>query len=109
MARRRGKFVFVERRVARPETSVGPFSLDAPIPGARVPAVAVGASEIVLKRQDPPMLLRDEIIYLLHTAAEIEHSLMAQYLYSAYSLPKSGDQANWRRRLIQSPRKKWAI
>ena len=47
------------------------------------------------------MSLRDEIIYLLHTAAEIEHSLLAQYLYSAYSLPKLGDQANWRRTLIQ--------
>ena len=101
MARRRGKFVFVERRVARPEISAGPFSLDAPIRGAEVPAVAAGASEFVLEPQDPPMLPRDEIIYLLHTAAEIEHSLMAQYLYSAYSLPKTGDQANWRRRLIQ--------
>lgn len=42
-----------------------------------------------LERQDPPMADRDEVILLLHTAAEIEHNLLAQYLYSAYSLDAS--------------------
>src|SRR5689334_20827302 len=30
---------------------------------------------------------QDEAIYLLHIGAEVEHSLMIQYLYAAYSLP----------------------
>lgn len=38
-----------------------------------------------LARQAPPMHDRDELIFLLHTAAEIEHMLLVQYLYAAYS------------------------
>lgn len=34
----------------------------------------------------PPRATHDEVIELLHTAAEIEHSLLVQYLYAAYSL-----------------------
>src|SRR5262245_22689812 len=40
---------------------------------------------------DPPLAPRDEAVFLLHTAAEIEHALLVQYLYAAYSL-KSKDQ-----------------
>lgn len=32
-----------------------------------------------------PMAERDEAIFLLHTAAEIEHALLVQYLYAAFS------------------------
>src|SRR5262245_59562189 len=49
-----------------------------------------------LIRQDPPMADLDEMIFLLHTTAEIEHSLLVQYLYAAYSLPDSGAPASWR-------------
>ena len=35
---------------------------------------------------DPPLSLLDEAIFLLHTVAEVEHSLMVQYLYAAYSV-----------------------
>ncbi len=35
---------------------------------------------------DPPLAARDEAIALLHATAEIEHSLMVQYLYAAYSI-----------------------
>lgn len=35
---------------------------------------------------DPPLEPRDEAVFLLTAAAEIEHALMAQYLYAAYSL-----------------------
>jgi hypothetical protein len=35
---------------------------------------------------DPMLAPRDEAIALLHATAEIEHSLLAQYLYAAYSL-----------------------
>lgn len=44
-----------------------------------------------LPAHDPPLPVRDEAIFLLHTAAEIEHALLAQYLYAAYSL-KSSDE-----------------
>src|SRR5262245_3758362 len=35
---------------------------------------------------DPPLAPRDEAVFLLHTGAEIEHALLVQYLYAAYSL-----------------------
>lgn len=34
----------------------------------------------------PPMSRRDEAVCLLHAAAEVEHGLMVQYLFAAYSL-----------------------
>jgi hypothetical protein len=37
-------------------------------------------------QHDTPLTGRDEAIFLLHIGAEIEHSLMVQYLYAAYSL-----------------------
>ena len=36
------------------------------------------------KRRD--MTWKDHLVMLLHIGAEIEHSLMVQYLYAAYSL-----------------------
>ncbi len=39
----------------------------------------------------PRLTDRDETIFLLHTAAEIEHPLLVQYLYAMYSL-KSADE-----------------
>lgn len=44
------------------------------------------APKFFLLRQDPPMSDLDEVIMLLHTAAEIEHALLAEYLYAGYSL-----------------------
>lgn len=35
---------------------------------------------------DPPLPAREEAIYYLHIAAEVEHALMVQYLYAAFSL-----------------------
>ncbi|QEG30620.1 Oxygen-dependent dichlorochromopyrrolate synthase [Gemmata obscuriglobus] len=32
-----------------------------------------------------PLAARDEAVFLLHTAAEIEHALLVQYLYAAFS------------------------
>jgi hypothetical protein len=40
---------------------------------------------------DPPLNPRDEVVFLLHTGAEIEHSLLVQYLYAAYSLKSPQD------------------
>ncbi|MGH3692878.1 MAG: ferritin-like domain-containing protein [Pseudonocardiaceae bacterium] len=35
---------------------------------------------------DPPLEPRDEVVFLLTAAAEIEHALMVQYLFAAYSV-----------------------
>src|SRR5262245_33403904 len=39
-----------------------------------------------LKPRFPPLGQHDELVLLLHGAAEIEHALLVQYLYAAYSL-----------------------
>ncbi len=68
-------------------------------------AMAVPALEVV-----PPMSPRDEAIFLLHTAAEIEHALMVQYLYAAWSLPPDGSAVvgRWRRDILQIAREEMA-
>jgi hypothetical protein len=35
---------------------------------------------------DPRLAPGDEVIFLLHTAAEVEHALLVQYLYAGWSL-----------------------
>ena len=35
---------------------------------------------------DPPLSPHDEAVFLLNIAAEVEHALMVQYLFAAYSL-----------------------
>lgn len=42
---------------------------------------------------DPPLRPRDEAIFLLTAAAEVEHALMVQYLFAAYSLRLDGNIA----------------
>jgi hypothetical protein len=49
-------------------------------------AVSGDGIELRLERQSPPKAPLDELVLLLQTSAEIEHSLMAQYLYAAFSL-----------------------
>ena len=60
----------------------------------------------VLPRLQP----RDEAVFLLHTAAEIEHALMVQYLYAAWSLPAdaTGKVGRWRREVLQVAREEMA-
>ena len=64
-----------------------------------------------LLAHDPPLAARDEAVFLLHSAAEVEHALMVQYLYAAYSL--GGPQVpqdkrplvdSWRRTFIEIAR-----
>jgi hypothetical protein len=52
--------------------------------------------EVQVQKQPRDMALRDWAIYLLHNAAEVEHALLVQYLYAAYSLDPnaSGPAAN---------------
>lgn len=79
---------------------------------ARVTEVAAGIASTApqggtamrLERQDPPMAPLDELVLLLHTAAEIEHSLMVQYLYAAYSLPDQSPQREWQETLVSIAR-----
>lgn len=79
-----------------------PFAMDAlggVLPDLAADAV-VGGFDLRLQRQDPPMAPLEELVLLLHTAAEIEHSLMVQYLYAAYSLPDQSPQKEWQESLI---------
>jgi Ferritin-like len=103
----RGTFVF-EYRADRQSGSRGVAPSAAPTPSVSgpIPSGSIffdahtealsGPVIAVLKRQIPAMHPKDEFIFLLHTAAEIEQALMAQYLYAMYSLPNSGVQAGWR-------------
>ncbi|WP_214406203.1 ferritin-like protein [Pseudonocardia lacus] len=43
---------------------------------------------------DPALEPRDEVVFLLTAAAEIEHALMVQYLYAAYSVRVSGPHSD---------------
>lgn len=72
---------------------------------ARLPGVAAAAAVDVDEwpAHDPQLSPRDEVIFLLHTAAEVEHSLLVQYLYAAWSIPRDARDlpAAWRRTIIQ--------
>src|SRR4051794_39561736 len=51
------------------------------------PAQGAGTASLFdIPTHDPPLAPRDEAVFLLHTGAEIEHALLVQYLYAAYSL-----------------------
>ncbi|MDQ3929106.1 MAG: ferritin-like protein [Chloroflexota bacterium] len=45
-----------------------------------------GEASFDIPAHEPPLAPRDEAVFLLHTGAEIEHALLVQYLYAAYSL-----------------------
>jgi hypothetical protein len=77
-----------------------------PAAGDRIVGL-VARSEIKIL---PPMAPRDEAVFLLHTAAEIEHALMVQYLYAAWSLPPDGPTRvrRWRREILQIAREEMA-
>ena len=61
-----------------------------PVLGERIP-VRQGGPEETIAPEVPPLELsgRDYAIFLLRLAAEIEHGLMVQYLFAAYSLDSS--------------------
>lgn len=46
---------------------------------------------------DPPLGPRDEAVFLLTAAAEVEHALMVQYLYAAYSVRVLENDPNFQR------------
>ena len=43
---------------------------------------------------EPPIVIehRDALIFLLNEAAELEHAIMCQYLFAAFSMKKSTDE-----------------
>src|SRR5690348_7682489 len=56
---------------------------------------------------DPPLRPRDEAVFLLTAVAEIEHALMVQYLFAAYSIKvpdPASEQQTLQDRLIQIAR-----
>lgn len=58
-------------------------------PGAGGEGEEGGAASFDIPAHEPPLAPRDEAVFLLHTGAEIEHALLVQYLYAAYSLKSS--------------------
>lgn len=82
----------IRRHLSRPEratTAPAAFGLEAAaVLPTNCPAtwepLLPGSEELPML--DPPGTPRDEAVALLHATAEIEHSLMVQYLYAAYSL-----------------------
>lgn len=70
------------------------------------------AAELPLTLEfDGDVSAREQAIFLLHTAAEIEHALMVQYLFAAYSLggPQVPEEhrrtiEGWKQRLLQIAR-----
>jgi hypothetical protein len=77
----------VRRRFFTPGSLIQPpwftAALEAKADDARL---AAGAS-----MHDPALEPRDEAVFLLTAAAEIEHALMVQYLYAAYSVRVTSD------------------
>src|SRR5438132_7424074 len=65
-------------------------------------------AEHELPSHDPHLSPHDEAVFLLHIGAEVEHALMVQYLYAAYSLKHSDEVPQehqekvhaWRRTLL---------
>lgn len=51
---------------------------------------------------DPRLAPRDEVIFLLHTAAEVEHALLVQYLYASWSVPDA--HLEWRSKILNIAR-----
>jgi rubrerythrin len=49
-------------------------------------AAAALVSDSSQPAHDPPLQPRDEAVFLLTAAAEVEHALMVQYLFAAYSV-----------------------
>jgi hypothetical protein len=47
-------------------------------------------------KREPHVSWHDHLVMLLHVGAEIEHALMLQYLYAAYSIDVDGAPEEWR-------------
>jgi hypothetical protein len=104
----------------RQSNVAGPLAARSVGPVAQVAALgaggaAAGAAEPV--GHEPRLAPRDEAIYLLHVAAEVEHALLAQYLYASFSLRRSVQDltpeqqalvAEWRKTIFQIAKEEMA-
>ena len=59
------------------------------VPDTRRPGLELALADTPLNKPDE-LTWWDWTVFLLHTAAEIEHALLVQYLYAAYSLADTG-------------------
>src|SRR6188472_3311485 len=66
-----------------------PVAGHAALAGGGAAAALAGAGFTVLPQPDPPLTRRDSAVFLLQLAAEVEHALLVQYLYAAFSLDPS--------------------
>jgi hypothetical protein len=57
--------------------------------GRAAAAAMASASFTHLPQPDPPLTPRDSAIFLMQIASEIEHALLVEYLYAAFSLNRS--------------------
>jgi len=74
----------------------------------RVVAKPGGGKPTISFEKRPGMTWRDYLVILLHIAAEVEHGLMVQYLYAAYSLGGPGltpaqaaEVARWQKNILE--------
>jgi hypothetical protein len=82
---------------------------------AAQPSIAAAAQCPETIHLDIALPAREQAVYLLHVGAEVEHALMAQYLYAAYSLggPQLSEEQQklvrqWRDVLVQIAREEMA-
>lgn len=83
MSDRQQRFRFHRRPAAQHRHAAGPLA-ELAAPAARV----AGVQELTMESVGPKLTPRDEAVFLLHTAAEIEHCLLVQYLYAGYTAAK---------------------
>lgn len=86
MGRDRFRFNFINPRTSRPAARTRVLAERAE-DGA--------AEQVELAPYWPRLTPRDEAVYLLHATAEVEHSLMVQYLYSSFSLRDEAPARDW--------------
>lgn len=72
------------------ESRFFPLGSIAALPTVGALRAAAAPIDPAVPLHEPPLQPRDEAIFLLTAAAEIEHALMVQYLYAAYSIRISG-------------------
>ena len=73
---------------------------------AETQANFISADESAIFPKDDELSPREELVFLLHVAAEVEHSLLVQYLYTAYSIVpeqignSAVSTAAWRKKIV---------
>ena len=91
MARERFRFTF-----GRPQAALSTAAAPA------LEAVSrADTQRAILEPVVPRLAPRDEAVYLLHATAEVEHALMVQYLYAAYSLQSTAPAKDWSERIFR--------